>query len=313
MNLRKYYISGIVIILLFFGIYCGIYRYYEYSRTPNTLHLSCYFDIFNEDNTLRNTDNKSIQIFLFENESKVEIQFSDNESLKDKLIDIRFSTLSNNNNWNHNYNCSNLNNLTVWENNTKPPFNLELDNKPNSSGRYKILNTDFNVDYSSLKDSNLKATTTIRFNINHIDLGDRDFFINLLKYPGYNITVTIDENKFSTIYSDSDDEKPINGKYKNYIFYKKNGPSSHTIQLKNLKGDPFLKIAIISLASAVSLSIGSIILTILESKETKKKLEETEKKLVGIERNSIKKDEIKALLKKLENIDKKISDIRKER
>lgn len=163
--------------------------------------------------------------------------------------------------------------------------------------RYKIENSDLNNTWST--------DYIIKFNINRIKYGRRDLLITLFRSRGYNTTITVDSIQFEPILSESDNIVP-HWLTTNFIFNERNDPSISTIYLKNRYGDLFLYAAIISLAFGITFPIYSIGLNKQESEETKKRLGE-------IERKMSKKDEIKAINEKLDNIDKKINKILKDR
>jgi len=111
-NLRNYILTVAFIIVIFLSITIILNMDYKTkSNTKNELELNFVnFDIYNANSSIRNLTNKSVMISLRENKSKVEIRFLDKESLQDKQISINFYTRSDtNNDWDHSYNCSNLN------------------------------------------------------------------------------------------------------------------------------------------------------------------------------------------------------------
>lgn len=298
--------------ILFISVSCAMFYLYL-NNSPNYLYLSVSdfnisdskykdFNISDEKEMTDITSQKEFQIYLKDNIYKVRFKFTTNESLKDKYIRIHFSTMGTNENWKRNYNCSNLGeSITIEDGYIHPVAPILKLDESELSGWYKIINTDLNYTGG--------YEYCIEFNINTIDFGQNNLFIELFRARGHKTTITVNASRFESIFYDDAKMNYFYPDSLNFIFNERNKSSTSTIYLKNRYGDFFLFTAIFSLAGGIGLSIGSMLLTLLESNDTKNELKKTKKGLNKIERKMSKREDIKEIKEKLENIENRISDI----
>lgn len=264
LNKNVYFLTLIAIIIIPILGACEMFYLY-FNNSPNYIYLSesdfnisdrkyKNINISDEKEMTDITSQKEFQIYLKDNEYKVRFKFITNESLKDKYIRIHFWTMGINENWNYNYNCSNLGESITIEDGYYHPVTPSLKlNESELNGWYKIINTDLNYmgghEYC------------IEFNITPIYYGTKDLFIELDRHRGHKTTVTVNASTFDPIFYDDAKIEYIYPDSINFIFDETNGSSKSTIYLKNRHGDFFLYIGIISLFLGIIFSLVGIWLT----------------------------------------------------